>query len=215
MPSRTTGLSNILVALAAVCAGAVSACSTMSVPTLKVRGIDSYDLRQDQRALVIAVHPMTTQQEVQETFNIDLLDKGILPILLLAENRSASTSFILDRARIGIGAGDSGLSPSQRQQIGTSEAGEALVMSGSVLLSFPLIFAGSKMSSDASVVAHGIADKEFYSRTLDPGQRTHGVMYLRLAGGSARQGPYVLKLSPIDVDSSETMTFTFSITVMP
>jgi len=185
----------------------------MSVPTLKVRSIESYELRQEQRGLILAAHPMTTQ-EIDDVFTINLLDKGILPILLLAENRSASTSFILDRRLIETGAGNAlGLTPRQQKDIGSSPAGEAMIMSGTLLISYPLMFVGLKMTSDATVVAHGLADKEFYSRTLDPGQQASGVIYLRLAEGPAGQGPHVLKLSPIDVETSEAMTFTFLITV--
>ena len=198
---------------------AFAACTTMSVPPLKVRGIESYELRQEQRGLIIAAHPITAQQEIDDILKIDLQEKGILPILLLVENRAASKSFILDRKRIETSEGDqSALTPAKRQEIGSSPGGEAMTAIGMVLLvptaitSAPIMFSGTKMVSDATVVAHNLADKEFYSRTLDPGQQMPGVIYLRIADRPRREGPYVLKLNPIDLETSETMTFTFSIT---
>ena len=205
--------------LSILCAAAVSGCTTMSVPMLKVRGVESYELRQEQRGLIIAAHPITAQQEIDGILKVDLQEKGILPILVLAENRAASKSFILDRRRIETGKGnDSALTRAKRQEIGASPGGQAMAAIGAVLLvptiilSAPLMFNGTKMVSDATVVEHNLGDKEFYSRTLDPGQQMWGVIYLALDEGPRRQGPYVLRLNPIDTETSETLSFTFSIT---
>ena len=54
----------------------------------------------------------------------------------------------------------------------------------------PLLFAGLKMASNATVIQHNLADKEFYSRTLGPGEKAQGFVYFQFPKESPPSGNY-------------------------
>lgn len=70
----------------------------------------------------------------------------------------------------------------------------------------PLLFVGVKMVSDSQVIEHNLADKALYSRTLDPGQKAFGYLYMTLPKEARSGGSYDLSLRALDAaDGRETM----------
>ena len=72
----------------------MSAC-TMSMPVDTAKSSDAYRDRATEYGLTVAIHPVTDPSEMDQAFAINLRDQGILPILLVAENRSPDQSFVL------------------------------------------------------------------------------------------------------------------------
>ena len=69
-----------------------SGCTTMKVKPLVERSPDSCPYHDQQQGLANRVHPVTHKREVKEIFRTDLRARGILPILVVAENRNSSAS---------------------------------------------------------------------------------------------------------------------------
>src|SRR5882672_10825028 len=63
-------------------------CGTMEVTQLKIQNAGSYANTAEKNGVTIGVQPITDKREVKETFKVNLLEKGLLPILLVAENHS-------------------------------------------------------------------------------------------------------------------------------
>src|SRR5262249_39972838 len=80
-----------------------SACTTMSGPTFQPSTADRYGLRQEQQGLLVAAHAMVTAAEMDEVFRANLLENGFLPVLLVLENRSPSSTFVIDAREITAG----------------------------------------------------------------------------------------------------------------
>lgn len=166
-----------------------SGCSTMSVPDLKVRNADTYEQHQEKEGLAIGIHVMTDTEEVKKTFGMNLLEKGITPVLIVVENRSPSASFVVAKEKVYIldeVTGKTDTTNVKDVTTGKSAAGAALGVAavagaavGSVV-AIPFIIASSKLASDAQVIEYGIANKEFSSSTLDPGVKAEGFIYFQL-----------------------------------
>src|SRR5262245_42690859 len=77
----------------------LAGCSTMKVPELKVQDASTYEFIAQTNGLVLAVQPLTAKDKVKETFRTDLVGKGIVPILVVVENKSAS-SFLLEKEKV-------------------------------------------------------------------------------------------------------------------
>jgi len=177
------------------------------LPALKVRSADSYPLHQEKNGLLIAAHAIVDEREMDDAFGVDLFRKGIAPIRVVVEDRSSSTTFVLDRRNIEAGVYVPGQVGRVTEGLGSSVGGEVSTAAGAFVLT-PLLFAGIKMMSDATVVAHNVGDKQFYSRTLDPGQRAQGIVYFQLPG--APTNTYELIVRAVDPDSLESFLFTFN-----
>src|SRR5690349_496144 len=76
-----------MLAIAALASGCVS------VKKVQTDKPDTYAQHQEKKGLTIAVKPFTDEKEVRDTFKMNLLSKGLLPILVVAENRNPSSSF--------------------------------------------------------------------------------------------------------------------------
>src|SRR5438132_14385297 len=61
-------------------------CGTMGVTQFKTRNAGSYANTAEKNGVTIGIQPITDKREVKETFKMNLLEKGLLPILLVAEN---------------------------------------------------------------------------------------------------------------------------------
>ena len=183
---------------------------TMSVPEFKVRETSSYEQTTEKDGLMIAVYPTVQNSELDETFKIDLVSKGLLPVLLVADNRSQADSFILDTEKItmaerGVDQAKSG----KRERVTSEGPGTGLIAAGAfaplVPVLLPLLITGVKMVSDAQIIEHNVADKAFYSRTLDPGQKAFGYLYMPVPENARSNGSYDLTVRAVNAaDGRET-----------
>ena len=80
--------------------GVLATACTVAVPELKVRPASSYANTADKDGLRIAVHPITDNGEMEDAFQVNLLEKGLLPVLLVVETHSTTTSFIVARENL-------------------------------------------------------------------------------------------------------------------
>jgi hypothetical protein len=204
-----------------------SGCATMKVPEAKVGSAESYALKAEDKGLLVAAHALTDTHEVEEAFNENLLKHGIVPILVVVENRSASSHYIVAKRNVGainretaekiIGGRGQAKSDSAGSGLLNTGTGVMLVGLGSLgasIIAAPLLIAGMKVASDAQVVEHNLRIKEFYSRTLEPGQRAFGYLYLKLPEplpepGATPRPPvhYNVVLQAIDPETKAVLNF--------
>jgi hypothetical protein len=162
----------------------------MSVPVLRAQRADAYEQHMEKEGLVIGIHPITQKAEITQNFNINLLDEGLLPILVVAENRNLSSSFIIAKEKVFVlneSTGTTNASRSEQVATGKASAGGVLEIVGAGGL---LGLAGVKMASDATVIQFNLGDKEFYSRTLGPGEKAQGFLYFQFPKGSSLAANY-------------------------
>lgn len=164
-------------------------CATMEVTKLPTRNADTYAQHAEKDGVTVAVRPLTDEREIKDMFKVDLRAKGLLPILLVAENHSAASSFILAKDKVSVLDETTGLASSSRQTKVASDTGGAVTATvGAAAISLPLVVAGLKLASDATVIQHNLADKELYSRTLGPGQKAQGFIYFQYPRGTTPSG---------------------------
>jgi len=204
-----------------------SGCSTMKVPPLNSGKADSYTPHQLKNGVVVGIHPMTDKREVEDMFKVNLLDKGLLPILVVVENQSLDASFIVAQNKLAVlNAATGTSSPSQRKKV-TTNAGEAMQASGAIMVSLggfvlpllliglPIECTGMQHASDASVIEFNLGDKEFYSRTLGPGEKAQGFVYFQYPKESLTAGSYHVVAEVKNSATGETTTFDFPANLTP
>lgn len=186
-------------------------CRTMSVPKLESQQADLYAQHKEIGGLVVAVNPMTQREEIKQNFNTDLLDEGLLPILVVAENRNPSSSFIIAKEKVFVLNEDTGAtnaSGSKRVAVGQATTGGVLSVVGAGGL---VGLIGAKLGSDAQVIQHNLRDKEFYSRTLEPGQKAQGFIYFQFTQKTPPSGSYHLVAQIKNSSTDEVTPFDFEV----
>ena len=191
-------------------------CSTMKVTPLTTGSADSYTQHEQQNGVVVGIRPMTDKGEIKDIFKVNLLNKGLLPILVVVENKSAAASFIVAKEKIAVLCDATGASStSQRKAVKSGTAGTVVGITGAVLLGAgsvagaPFAIVGMKMASNATVVQHNLADKEFYSRTLGPGEKAQGFVYFQYPKESPPAGNYHIMVELKNSATGEAVAFDF------
>jgi len=200
----------------------LAGCSTMKVAPLTTGSADSYTQHEQTNGVVVGIRPITDKREIEDMFKVNLLDKGLLPILVVVENQSASDSFIIAKDKVyvlneAIGTNNS----SQQRGKVTSGAGEGMANAGGVMVALggfalplaiigmPIEFTGMQKASNASVIEFNLADKEFYSWTLGPGEKAQGFVYFQFPKNSPPSGSYHVVAEVRNPATGETTTFDF------
>ena len=71
---------------------ALSGCATKVIPAYQAKSVSAYSLKDTKDGLSIAVHAITDEKESDKYFGTNLIDSGILAVLVKAENAVGSSS---------------------------------------------------------------------------------------------------------------------------
>ncbi len=160
--------------------------------------------------LDVSLQPITDKKEVKRIFKVNLLAEGVLPVRLTAENRNTSASFMIAEEKVQIiGENTATAISSQEGQVaksGTVSRGQQL-LDASFSPALMLLTAMSPPPGDLvnSFRQYELGSKEFYSRTLGPGERAEGYSYFQLPKSSPISGAYQL-VAPIKNVSTGVVT---------
>ncbi len=196
---------------------ALNGCSTMKLPEHPVQPANYSPYSQIKDGLAVAIEPLTSSQESEKYFGTDLLSAGILAVFVTAENRGAPSSFLVTKEQFSLREGQAEVhEASRRDQLGSEAAGQTINTVGALglvivpILALPLVFVGSKMTSDATVVKQNFAVKELQAKTLSSGEEIHGFVYFQLLPGHTGPGQWTVHLEAQDLNTKEVKSFDFT-----
>jgi hypothetical protein len=121
-----------------------------------------------------------------------LTDVGILPVYVIAENRSTSHRFmlrdddILLRNKITNNSYPKPLQTDTADDSHLEGVKRASLIAGNVLLSAPLLFTSlglARNSERVKVIQDNMFDKTFYTQSISPGKTTGGFAYFKISDG--------------------------------
>lgn len=193
----------------------VGGCS-MSLPEYPLVSVDECVYRTEKDPVAVAVLPLTQKNEVKRYFGADLLDRGVLPVCVVVENASRTSSFVVDRSKVSL-VGDE--QKGQNDEDGKSDAGEVIATAGAVaLVTGPLVAApvglliGAKVSSDAQMVQQNMTAKQLDRHTVSPGETVQGFVYFdisRYGGHYPDAGTIRAELTKLGSGETYEMELTF------
>jgi hypothetical protein len=173
------------------------------LPEYNVQPIDNYTNKQSKNGLVIAIRPMTENDEYEKYFGENLRSSNILTVLIVIDNQSSS-SVILSNDRISLGHGnisDISNADSNYKEPFSSAAG-AIAVTSPLLLPFI-----SMSAAKADEVKHNMLTKEFHSDTLSPGDKTHGFVYFKLKDKDLTSDKWFVHIAALDTATKTWTAF--------
>lgn len=178
-------------------------------PEYTVLSASQYSSCQTRNGIRVAIEPLGAKEKQKKHFGTSFESQGLLPVLVVLENDSISSSLLLQRDLVTYRSGGdltkdySGGATSVR-----SKSGEVIAVAGAGGV---LMFIGLKMIAGASKVKQNILVKELRSQTLAPGKAGSGFLYLPVGkpGSGKRKGTLTIPLS-LD-DKQEALVFTFDV----
>ena len=128
--------------------------------------------------------------------------------IVTVENHNSPSSFLVAKEQFSLRAG--GIEASgglRRDQLSSEIPGEVVALAGAALISFPILFFGTKLISDASVVQHNFAVKELQPKTISAGEATRGFVYFQFPKGSTISGRWTLHFEAQDLTTKRVKSF--------
>ncbi len=191
----------------------ISGCATAPLPELTIKPASQYLLTQDKDGLKIAIDPFLEPERQKEFFRDNLLAKGILPVLIIVENKSGGSVFYLqkDQASVSFSEKESAGSVVTSGRSLTYESPDKGVKAAFYVS--PLIVASIWQSSEnkREATTQIMVNNELRERTLNPNESQHGFLFFKLAGENIGQDVSAVNLKVLNIKSKETMLFDFSI----
>lgn len=193
-PSRFKLRVVLQVCLAALCGLAVSGCMA-HVPLTKrqVGSVASYAHSQELEGLAMAIDPITNANEVIELFGMNLLEKELLPVLVVVSNRSPSASYVISPDHFSL---LNGKYESSRKSQGKGTGGaEAAGWTVAVLGIGPTLLAAPFLTHEldkALVINQNLRHEQLLQRTLSPGMATQGFVYFTIPKERRREPSWTL-----------------------
>ena len=151
-------------------------------PDYPVRPLAEYSVKAEQPNIAIGLEPVETAKEQETYFHTKLAPKGFLPVFIVLTNTSASSTFVFDKSKITLGDASS----AETMPMVHSKAGEITAVASVAAISMVGAIVAIKLMANATNVQQNILKRELQSKTLSPGQSTHGFLYLQMPKNGER-----------------------------
>ncbi len=146
---------------------ALSGCATKVIPAYQAKSVSTYRTSDTKDGLTISIHPISDDKESDKYFGTNLIESGVLAVLVVARNADTGSSKVLFSDSFSFIQGGSSSSTKVSDQFGHSTAAEGVagVAAAGLLLmpivGIPAVFVAAKLSGDALVVKHNISGNYF------------------------------------------------------
>jgi hypothetical protein len=216
----SSGRFKLLVLVGSLCAGCAT---TRLAPEIPVGQVEEYAHYQEKGGLAVAMESLSDSAELREYFGDDLLEKDLLPILVVAQNKSSEETYLISAEGVSIDSGpDQGGDTNASEKVASSvEARDAAyekdyggiraAIVSPILL--PVAFVDWGPSEHSKSVQHNIVSKALGRKSLSPGQSHAGCVYLRLPPGQSDGKATHMVLVAERLMGGEPLRFSIPVTI--
>ena len=182
-------------------------------PDYPVLSASQYSSCQTKNGIRMAIEPVNEGDKQKKYFGVKFESQGFLPVLVVLENASESSSALLRRDLVTYGIGDNQSKSGGAGDISAkSKTGETVAVAGAVAF-LPAMFIGAIMVARATEVKQNILVKELRSQTIAPGKAGCGFLYVPVGKPGTEKRKFRLNVPLSLDDSQETLVFTFDLEV--
>lgn len=137
----------------------------------EVRPAEEYANKVAGKGFIVAVQPMEDANEQKTYFGTNLSHRGILPVLLVIRNTSASDTCLVDQSAVGLGQGQELSGKGARKTASSLGSGGLLDLS---------------LVREVTGVRDNLVRRELRSGTLPPGKTLSGFVYVPISTDAPR-----------------------------
>jgi hypothetical protein len=136
-----------------------------------LRPVEEYANKAIVKGFIVAVQPLEDVDEQKTYFGKNLSRRGILPVLIVVRNTSASDTCLLDKSEVGLGQG--------QELTGKTARRTASKLGSGGLLDLSLV-------KEVTDVRDNLVRRELHSATLAPGRTIFGFVYVPIPTDAPR-----------------------------
>ena len=170
---------------------------------------------QIQEGLRIYMRPIQDQNEIKKYFGANILEKDILPIFVLAENKSGTEYFLIEPADL--------YNKSQKEYMSAKEAKKsvydkdagletALILTGPVfwLAAIPIAMADYGPTDASKWLQQALVIKSLRKQTLTPGKTESGFLYYHIPADISSSKKIGINLKATNLNTRAVTYFRFA-----
>lgn len=189
-------------------------CMMKQIPRYNPALPSSTSSSRESRGIRVTVDPFLDKARTEQFFRVHAIKEGIAILHLQVSNSGPAATVLVNKDDFKILFANSDASGSAVEVDRDTAAGEAVALTGAALISLPMLFAGGKLLSDASVVRHNFTSNEFHSQTLAPGETAEGFVYFQVDRKKhpSFDGTFVFAFRHLQTQSTETLRFPITYT---
>ncbi len=186
--------------MAVILAFVFTGCAPIQIQKVTAHSADSYKFSLEKDGFKISVDPYREKDRLRDSFGCDLISRGILPVLVVIEDKNAEDGYVLmlEKANLVLkevsatGQKTSG-TPGSSQAYEMEQAKRRAQMTNGILLpaspifgllgfavALPFGIAADKKYSDETKIQRNLEEKQIVTKTLYPGSSQNGFFYFNL-----------------------------------
>lgn len=157
-------------------------CSTANPKAYNIADAPARLLTVETNGIRVSVDAIVDRDRSQKYFSTDTVGKGIVPVFIKVENLSAQGSVLVEKElfKVSVNAEGMGNSPMAGEVRHETIGGTAVLVTGALAVSAPLLIVGATMISTADEIRHNFVDKEFRNQSLAAGRSAQGFVYCQM-----------------------------------
>jgi len=207
------------------------ACTTPKPAVIDTELAGQSGYEQQQKGLKIYIRPLRNKKEIKKYFGADLLEKKILPVFVLIENKSESTFFLVEPADIEQGAENS---PGSKADKSGTKGNTYLSAKGAkqsvyeksgtffgldlgppplfwlVAIPFDMLDPDSGPTDASKSLQQALITKALRKQTLTPGKTENGFLYYQIPEGLKAIDTFGINLKATNIDTQDELYFRFT-----
>ena len=174
-----------------------------SFPDYPVKAASEYPAAIEKSGYVVAAIPVEDRKDQRQYFGLDLRSRGLIPVFLVVENRTANKSVLLKKDSLMYSpAGKSGSTlPDASRSSRLDKTVTALSYVPSVY-TFMSVIASSKNKERRQ----HLLETELQSATVSPGQSVHGFVFIPATRGYSSRKKMRLNITLLKSGSDDAVT---------
>jgi hypothetical protein len=161
-----------------------------------------------QSGLSITVAPVRDAATFKTYFGTEKIPSNLLVLFVRARNTSGEADWLLHKAGMRLTSDQSppvSLLPSGVHR--RNKTAESVAVVGAALISLPLLMAGNIAATDATVVQHNFAVRQWRDGTLSNQESREGFLYYQFPEGAQPASKLLLNIDTLNFRTHQTNSF--------
>jgi hypothetical protein len=202
----------------------LNSCAIAVPPEVKIKPTITYKYYDEKDGLKISIDPIFEENRVKEYFGTDLDSLGILPVLIVAENSSSKSSYLVTKKDISLNikqhsndlvkkSGSAGISKPGDHLYGIGGAFATGGLIVPILIIPGAIFTqiANKKAQDYKTITDNLTKKGFTDSTIFPHESHSGFIYFPIKENELGQNNLVINVKVINMTANKPVSFRFDV----
>lgn len=189
------------------------ACAPIKIPPYPIDRVETLSQSMTKEDVTVNIHVLNDPEEIKLYFGTDLLEQGLVPVLVRIENNHPQESVVLLKNQVRLKSRGQPDQDNVADPLGTvNRQGSAeMIVGGLVFL--PMNILGVQGFAHSTAIRVNLLKKELKVQTLPPGSSDSGFLYFQMNVDIKNQGIKEVSLKCLQIGTQKELEFVFQVSL--